>query len=115
MTNKFGLDYLINKNKEVEPQARQAQVGADAEYVERATASLGGIILMELKKRKDAGADSVKLFELVDALNVDRDTLGLVVGRLESLSLVSVEPEKYGNHSVRLTKTGEDSLTLSSP
>ena len=111
--SKFGLDYLIKK-RTIEPsQAQQTQSQA-SEHVERATASLGREILSKLKTLKDTGCDGCKLNDMVDALNVDRETLSLVVGRMADLRLLEVEREKYGNHLIRLTSTGEESLNLTS-
>ena len=116
--SKFGLDYLIKKERkravEQPPQAEQAQ-SRPTGYVEGVTASLGREILLKLKTLKDTGCDACQLNDLVDALNVDRDTLGLVVGRMADLGMLEVERDKYGNHSVRLTHTGEESLNLTSP
>lgn len=115
--SKFGLDYLIKKDSirsaEQRLQAEQVRSRA-AEDVERATASLGRAILSKLKTLKDEGHNVYKLNDLVDAVNIDRDTLAPVVERMAELRLLDVEREKYGNHSVRLTKTGEETLNLAS-
>lgn len=107
---KFGLDYLTDSN--IPTAAATAETPDAEELVEKAAITFGRQILRELKKAKNAGQSSISLNELVDKFNVERDTLSLVVDRLEKLRLVNIEREKYGNHGVRLTSTGEEFLTF---
>jgi predicted transcriptional regulator len=115
---KFGLGYLTGKPTRSAVEDSQQEVGqarAADTHVERATATLGREVLLKLKTLKDTGCDPAELNRLVDAVNIDRDTLGMVVERLAELRLVEISRERYGNHSIKLTQTGEDSLNLPSP
>lgn len=106
--SKFGLDYLFYKPPQVQ-QAEQSQ-NRSAEQVEPSTALLRRNIASILKTLKDKGQDECTLNDMVDALSVNRDILGLAVGRMAELGLLRVVPEKYGNHSVHLTNAGEEYL-----
>lgn len=128
MSDKFGLDYLINKGKrggggdvssrninvESREQSQQTR-DTGSEEIERAAVSIGSKILEELRRRKSqGGVDTTSLKELVDAVGVEWDTLNFVCRRLQDLGLVEIVPDKYGDHAVRLTQTGEASLNISS-
>jgi len=110
---KFGLDYLTGPSSETSATGTATAEAANVEeLIDRAAISFGKRILQELQTSKGSGQESLKLNELVDKTDVDRDTLSLVVERLGKLGLVELEREKYGNHGVRLTPMGESFLRL---
>lgn len=120
MSDKFGLDYLIKRNKtkgggdaesrsavaeaRQEPTEVESEVTAD---IARATISIGNKVLLVLKQRKQPGNPTTSIKELVDEMGVDWETLNVVCKRLEQLNLLEIEPDKYGDHALRLTKAGE--------
>lgn len=111
---KFGLGYLTE-----EPQTTSEQLQGDPDsdeaksLVDTAALAFGGQVLLALKTAKDNNQESRTLNELVDSMNIKRDTLGLIADRLEKLQLVRIERERYGNHTIRMTEAGENFLKVS--
>ncbi|HEY3027375.1 MAG TPA: hypothetical protein VGJ55_14590 [Pyrinomonadaceae bacterium] len=111
---KFGLGYLTENQEPTGQQLEGDPDSADAEsLVNTAALAFGGQVLLALKSSKDKNQESLTLNELVDVMNIKRDTLGLIADRLEKLQLVGIEREKYGNHRIRLTEAGENFLKVS--
>lgn len=108
---KFGLGYLTENPGPTSEQIQGEPDSTDAaSLVDTAALTFGGHVLVALKASKDKNQESLTLNELVDAMNMKRDTLGLITDRLEKLQLVGIEREKYGNHRIRLTEAGENFL-----
>jgi len=101
---KFGVDYLIPESGALGSQVRS---GAD-EPVERALAAYGHRILEMLQK---APQKMARVFEVVDATGLDIGTVQGVVDRMVRTGLLQVEEtDKYGNHKILITPTGEQML-----
>ena len=105
---KFGLDYLCSSAELSEGPERQSKVESlGSKEVERALVAVGGKILSILK---DANKNA-RLYDLMEMMNIDLETLLPVVDRLNKLELVRVvEQDKRGNHEIQLTAIGEKSL-----
>jgi hypothetical protein len=104
--DKFGVDYLItgkgSSSFGVTPDST-----ADTQ-VERALAAFGNRVL---KMIEDAPQKSLRLHHVVDVTGLNMETLLAMTDRMVRSDLVEVvAPDKYGNHLVRITMTGEELL-----
>jgi hypothetical protein len=101
---KFGTDYLGVSSSGV------SSGGEDPVSVDRAVAAFGSVILSTLQRSRDR---SGRIYDLVDETGLKLETLLGVTGKLASLGLIEVaQSDKYGNHRIRITQLGEDSLKI---
>ena len=102
--DKFGIDYLFDDNSR--PEASTSSP-ADA-FIERALVGSGTRILTTLRESPDK-TGSMHL--LVDRTGLKMETLIGVVDRMIRSDLVQiVQQDKYGNHTLRITPAGEETL-----
>ena len=100
---KFGVDYLIP-----EPVVRPSEAAPQDPAIERALTAYGRRILQTMR---DAPEKTVRVFDLVDMIGLDVNTLQFVVRRMADTELVRVdEADKYGNHKLAITPIGEKML-----
>jgi hypothetical protein len=110
---KFGTDYLTT---DYAPPSTSRNLGAvngaaDQVSVDRAVAAFGNIILSTLQRDPNRSA---RIHDLVDSTGLGVETLLGVTGTLAGLGLIEVaRTDKYGNHDIRITQLGEDSLKKS--
>lgn len=111
---KFGTDYLGVPNAGVSSSSESGggvtSGAADQVNIDRAVAAFGNIILSKLQRSPDR---SGRIYELVDETGLGLETLLGVTGKLAGLGLIEVaQTDKYGNHAIRITQLGENSLKI---
>jgi predicted transcriptional regulator len=105
--DKFGIDYLITGNSDTEVQTLPSPASNLADpLIERALAVHGTRILTMLQEE---GQRSVH--DMVDRTGLNMETVMGVVDRMVRTGLVQItQQDKYGNHTIQITPTGEQLL-----
>jgi predicted transcriptional regulator len=104
--DKFGIDYLITGNSDTEVQTLPAPANLADPLIERALAVHGTRILTTLQEE---GKRSVH--DIVDRTGLNMETVMGVVDRMVRTGLVQItQQDKYGNHTIQITPTGETLL-----
>lgn len=104
---KFGTDYLIDDSRSGASEPPPTSSPADA-AIERAVAAFGTRILVTLR---DGPQNMGSMHDLVDRTGLRMETLSGVVDRMVRTELVRIaQQDKYGNHILQITPTGEDLL-----
>ena len=103
----FGLDFLRNARRSSSGAERSSSSGPEQSlppFMERALLSYGRPLLQSLLKQHGRG----RVFELIDLLGVDVETLMPVINYLVSNGyLEKREEDKRGNHELQITPAGE--------
>ena len=105
--DKFGIDYLISGNSDTEVRTCPAPASNLADLlIERSLAVYGTRILTNLPVE---GKRSVH--DIVDQTGLNMETVMGIVDRMVRTGLVQItQQDKYGNHTIQITPTGEEML-----
>jgi len=106
---KFGIDYLLPSRSTESESLSAAQISSPADpLIERALTAYGGRILTMLSESPDK---SGRLHDIVDKTGLGMETMLGITDRMVRSGLISiVESDKYGNHKISITPTGEELL-----
>ncbi|HEV2688664.1 MAG TPA: hypothetical protein VGV35_08925 [Bryobacteraceae bacterium] len=104
---KFGTDYLLDKGEDDAPPLSTVSNAADA-LIERALAVHGTRILTMLEEQPQK---TRTMYDIVDRTSLNIETVMGIVDRMVRTGLVQItSQDKYGNHTIGITQTGEELL-----